>query len=66
MKYIITILAGFIAISGLVSCNKDFTCQCSFADTAKNFEIKIKKVRKNDAKVICTDYSTFVGNCSLK
>ncbi len=54
-----------IAIGSFTSCNKDFTCRCTFVDTAKNFDVKIKKVRKNDAKVICDRYSLFVGNCEV-
>ena len=66
MKALFFVFVGFITVAGLCSCNKDFTCRCTFTDTTKNFDIKIEKVRKNDAKVLCTDYSVFVGNCVLQ
>lgn len=66
MKSILFVFIAIITAASFCSCNKDFTCQCTFTDTTKNFETKIKKVRKNDAKVICTDYSQFVGNCTIK
>jgi hypothetical protein len=66
MKAIIFAFVGIITAAGFCSCNKDFTCRCTFADTTRNFDIKIEKVRKNDAKVLCTDYGQFVGNCVLQ
>ncbi len=48
------------------SCSKTYTCTCTFTDTSKNFDVKIEKARRNDAKVICDDYSEFVGNCAIK
>lgn len=66
MKALFFVFVSIITVASFCSCNRDFTCQCTFLDTSKNFEIKIQKVRKNDAKVLCTDYSNFVGNCALK
>lgn len=66
MKAIFFVFVGIITLAGFCSCNKDFTCRCTFKDTTKNFDIKIEKVRKNDAKVLCTDYSTYVGECALQ
>lgn len=66
MKAIFFAFVGMITVASFCSCNRDFTCRCTFTDTSKNFDIKIQKVRKNDAKVLCTDYSAFVGNCALK
>ncbi|MBL7764858.1 MAG: hypothetical protein JNJ58_02110 [Chitinophagaceae bacterium] len=61
--YSILILA---ASTTLFSCNKDYTCACTFSNSNKNFEVTIEKVRRNDANVICQDYSQFVGNCQIK
>ncbi len=66
MKAIFFAFAGLMIATGFCSCNKDFTCRCTFTDTTKNFDIKILDVRKNDAKVLCNDYSTFVGSCVLQ
>lgn len=66
MKSFLLGIISIIAVASFSSCNKDFTCRCSFVDSTKNFDVKIKKVRKNDAKVICDEYSTFVGNCAIK
>ncbi|MBP6623851.1 MAG: hypothetical protein KA198_01685 [Chitinophagaceae bacterium] len=61
----------FLAISAILvlftSCSKDFTCVCTFPNNAsKDFEVTLEKMKKNDAKVTCDDYSVFVGNCALK
>lgn len=66
MKAILFAFIGLITVAGFCSCNKTFTCRCTFTDTSKNFDVKIENVRKNDAKVLCTDYSQFVGNCVIK
>lgn len=66
MKAIFFVFVGIISIAGFCSCNKDFTCRCTFTDSSKNFDIKIQDVRTNDAKVLCTDYSLYVGNCALQ
>jgi hypothetical protein len=55
-----------MAVVALSSCNKDYTCECTFPDASKNFEVPLEKMHKNDAKVVCNDYSQFVGNCSIK
>lgn len=63
------LLAGFILWVGLMSfssCKKDYTCQCTFVDTTKNFTTTISNMYKNEAKVVCNDYAEFVGNCTLK
>ncbi|HMN32352.1 MAG: hypothetical protein IT215_03145 [Chitinophagaceae bacterium] len=68
IEFMKAFLFGFfcvVAISSFSSCNKDYTCRCTFDNADKNFDIKIKKVRKNDAKVICDKYSAFVGNCQV-
>lgn len=66
MKAIFFVLAAGFLLGGFTSCNKDFTCRCTFTDTTKNFDIKLESMRKNDAKVLCTDYDTFVGNCVVQ
>jgi hypothetical protein len=66
MKNVFLGLISIIAIIGFSSCNKEYTCACTFTDTTKNFDVKLEKMRKNDAKTVCDDYSLFVGNCALK
>ncbi len=64
-KLYFTFIALLVAIA-FSSCSKTYTCTCTFADASKNFDVKIEKARRNDAKVICDDYSEFVGNCAIK
>lgn len=64
--FLFSIVALLFVSLSFTSCRKDFTCECSFTDSTRNFSIQIEKKLKNDAKVICTDYSQFVGNCSIK
>ena len=66
MKKILLSIISMIFIIGLGACNKEYVCQCTFPDSNKNFEVKIEKMRKNDAKTVCYDYDLFVGNCKIK
>lgn len=66
MKKALLLSAGILSILGFGSCNKEYTCACTFPDASKNFEVKLEKMRKNDAKTVCYDYNVFVGNCALK
>ncbi|HOZ50730.1 MAG TPA: hypothetical protein PLU17_02660 [Chitinophagaceae bacterium] len=66
MKKVFLSLICLIAIIGFSSCNKDYTCSCTFTDSSKNFDVKLEKMRKNDAKTVCDDYSVYVGNCVIK
>ena len=66
MKRVYTVIALIMIIAGFSSCDKDYTCACTFDNTSKNFEVKLTKMRKNDAKTLCDDYSVYVGNCALK
>jgi hypothetical protein len=67
MKAIQSVIVLFIVVISLSSCKKDYICSCTFSDATKNFDRKIENIsRKNDALVICNDYSAFVGNCKLK
>jgi hypothetical protein len=65
MNKIVIILALFIISTSLFSCKKDWTCECK-TGTTKAFSIKIPKIRKNDAKTICTDYNKVAPDCILK
>ena len=66
MKHLFLSLAGLFMVAAFSSCDKQYTCSCTFTDTSKNFEVKLEKMRKNDAKTVCYDYNKFVGNCELK
>jgi hypothetical protein len=55
-----------IGLISMTSCTKTYTCTCTFTDASKNFDVKLEKMRKNDAKTTCDDYSQFVGNCVIK
>lgn len=63
VKFLVAVGSILIAMS---SCTKEYTCACSFTDTTKNFEVKLEKMRRNDAITVCQDYNTFVGNCAIK
>ena len=68
------IIFALLAVSAFASCNKDYTCSCTFpANKNLDFEVKLETMRHNDAKVMCRDYSLFVdstsirgGSCNLK
>lgn len=68
------IIFGIIAICAFASCNKDYTCSCTFPSKPEmNFEVKLSSMRHNDAKVACTDYNYYIdtasvrdGSCGLK
>lgn len=64
--FLLSIVAVVLVSLSFTSCRKDFTCECTFTDTSRNFSIDIKNKLKNDAKVICTDYSEAVGTCVIK
>ena len=64
--FLLSIVAVVLISFSFTSCKKDFTCECKFTDTTRNFTIDIKSKLKNDAKVICADYSDAVGSCSIK
>jgi len=66
MKQVLFSLLCILTVIGFSSCSKEYTCSCTFTDASKNFEVKLEKMRKNDAKTICFDYSAYVGNCALK
>lgn len=66
MKKVFLSCVSLIALVGFSSCSKEYTCSCTFDDASKNFDVKLEKMRKNDAKTVCTDYSVYVGNCSIK
>ncbi len=66
MKKIILISFAFVSVLAFTSCNKDYTCSCTFpSNTTKNFDVKLTSMRHNDAKVMCTDYSTFIDSTSM-
>jgi len=64
--FLLSIVAVVLVSLSFTSCRKDFTCACTFTDTTRNFSIDIKNKLKNDAKVICADYSEAVGTCLIK
>jgi hypothetical protein len=64
--FLLSIVAVVLVSLSFTSCKKDFTCECKFTDTTRNFSIDIKSKLKNDAKVICADYSDAVGTCVIK
>lgn len=64
--FLLSIVAVVLVSLSFTSCRKDFTCECTFTDTTRNFSIDIKNKLKNDAKVICADYSEAVGTCVIK
>lgn len=66
MKKVFLSIVALVSLIGFSSCNKVYTCSCTFTDTNKNFDVKLEKMRKNDAKTVCYDYNQFVGNCALK
>ncbi|MEZ5045798.1 MAG: hypothetical protein R2831_02290 [Chitinophagaceae bacterium] len=73
MKKILLVLVVGVSSFILASCNKEYTCSCEFpSNTAKNYEIKLEKMRHNDAKVVCADMNAHVdtissdGACGLK
>jgi hypothetical protein len=66
MKQIFGLIVLLVILIGFGSCRKEYTCGCTFSDSSKNFDKKIENALRNEAYVICEDYSTFVGNCKLK
>lgn len=65
MKQIFVVLCGLGGIIFLQSCSKEYTCSCTSAGSAeKSFELKMEKMRKNDAKTICTDYARYLDTTS--
>lgn len=54
------------------SCEKDFSCECKFVNKPeKDFEVKLAKMRKGDAKTACLDIKLHMdtvssANCELK
>jgi hypothetical protein len=64
--FLLSIVAVVLISFSFTSCKKDFTCECTFTDTTRNFSIDIKSKLKNDAAVICADYSDAVGSCVIK
>lgn len=64
--FLISAIVVLVVSLSFTSCQKDFTCECTFADSTKNFSIILEKKLKNDAKVICKDYGDFVGACNIK
>lgn len=47
------------------SCSKEYTCSCTAgSNTEKSFEVKLEKMRKNDAKVVCNDYARYLDTVS--
>lgn len=65
MKQIFVVLCGLCGIIFLQSCSKEYTCSCTSAGSAeKSFELKMEKMRKNDAKTICTDYARYLDTTS--
>lgn len=66
MKFLLSGIVLWVVLMGSSSCNKSFTCECTFQDTTKNFTVDISGVQKNEAVVTCNDYSQFVGTCKLK
>lgn len=66
MKKIIFAGLSFLTLFAFSSCNKDYTCNCTFPGyPAKDFSVKLESMRHNDAKVMCRDYSTFIDSTSL-
>ncbi|HNF70831.1 MAG TPA: hypothetical protein PLP34_00360 [Chitinophagaceae bacterium] len=66
MKSLLLSAAALLLLLAGTSCNKTYTCSCTFPDASKNFDVKLESMRKNDARTVCDDYSQFVGNCALK
>jgi len=65
MKQIFVVLGVLTGILFLQSCSKEYTCSCTTsASTEKSFELKLEKMRKNDAKTVCTDYGRFLDTTS--
>jgi hypothetical protein len=65
MKQIFFVLCVLTGILFLQSCSKEYTCSCTTsASTEKSFELKLEKMRKNDAKTVCTDYGRFLDTTS--
>ncbi len=65
MKQIFFFLCVLTGILFLQSCSKEYTCSCTTsASTEKSFELKLEKMRKNDAKTVCTDYGRFLDTTS--
>lgn len=49
----------------LASCSKEYTCSCTAGtNTEKSFDVKLEKMRKNDAKVVCNDYARYLDTVS--
>ncbi len=47
------------------SCSKEYTCSCTAGtNTEKSFDVKLEKMRKNDAKVVCNDYTRYLDTVS--
>jgi hypothetical protein len=58
---------ALLSLFALASCNKDYTCSCSFPTKPElNFDVKLESMRHNDAKVMCRDYSTFMDTTSSR
>lgn len=66
MKLLFAGLLAWFGLMSISSCTKDFSCECTFQDTTKNFIINIAKVHKSEAQVVCSDYDQFVGDCKIK
>ena len=64
--FLVSAIVVLVVSLGFTSCQKNYTCECTFTDSTKNFSVVLEKQLKNDATVICKDYSDFVGICNIK
>ena len=60
---IITALAFFAA--SFISCEKDYTCECTIDGVASS-SAPINKAKKNDAQTACDNYAFDDEICTLK
>jgi|GEM_PF-6368727 len=63
----VVILIAILFIVGLASsCKQNHVCECSDINGVDSFSVQLNNLRINDAKVVCDDYSDFVGQCEIK
>ena len=59
------ILVGAVALLGLASCKKEYTCECTIFGV-KQPDVVLPKASKSDAKTVCEAGNTTDYSCSIK
>jgi len=69
-KTIVTVIAVVFIAASFVGCKKDYTCSCTFGNSALNYDYKYPKVKKKDATSSCDGLNSTAklggGSCTLK